>query len=200
MKVLITCGPTWMAIDQVRVISNTSSGEMGHLIAESFLKSKAQVTVIEGPVTHSWTSAKAKVLKYQFFHELKALFQSELKKKYDIVIHAAAVSDFEVKGHKGKMDSSKALKLNLVPTVKLIDFVKKISPESFLVGFKLEPGLNSGNAFKESRSLFSSGCDLVVANSIKPSYRAFVMDADGQIVMKTNHKKTLADHLIKILL
>ena len=36
MRVLITCGATWTPIDDVRVISNISSGEMGHLIAEAF--------------------------------------------------------------------------------------------------------------------------------------------------------------------
>ena len=53
MRVLITCGATWVPIDDVRVISNISSGEMGHLIAQAFRQKGAQVTIIEGPVTHT---------------------------------------------------------------------------------------------------------------------------------------------------
>ena len=96
LKVLITCGATWSAIDEVRVISNVSSGQMGHLIAQAFCQQHAQVTLIEGPVTHPWAERKVKVLKYRFFDELSALLRQELVKKYDIIIHAAAVSDFKV--------------------------------------------------------------------------------------------------------
>jgi phosphopantothenoylcysteine synthetase/decarboxylase len=69
MKVLITCGATWAPIDDVRVISNISSGEMGHLIAEAFSLKNAKVTVIEGPVTHVLQNKKVKIIKYRYFDE-----------------------------------------------------------------------------------------------------------------------------------
>ena len=83
MRVLITCGPTWVAIDEVRVISNQSSGEMGHLIAQELLARGAQVTLLEGSVTHSWSNPSVKVIKYRFFDELEKSLKLELKKKYD---------------------------------------------------------------------------------------------------------------------
>ena len=76
MRVLITCGATWTPIDDVRVISNISSGEMGHLIAQAFRQNKAEVTVIEGPVTHTLTDKKIKIIKYRFFDELAAYFKA----------------------------------------------------------------------------------------------------------------------------
>ena len=50
MRVLITCGPIWVPMDWVRVISNRSTGQMGHALAKAFLKRKARVTVVEGPL------------------------------------------------------------------------------------------------------------------------------------------------------
>ena len=62
IKVLVTCGATWTPIDDVRVISNVSSGEMGHLIAMAFRRRGAQITVIEGPVTHRLEDKKIKII------------------------------------------------------------------------------------------------------------------------------------------
>ena len=208
MKILITCGPTWMPIDDVRVISNQSSGEMGHLIAQSLLTQGAKVTLLEGAVTDSWGEPSVKVIKYRFFDELQKALKAELKKNYDCVIHAAAVSDFKLaKPLKGKINSAKSLTLKLIPSFKLIDGIKKISPRIFLVGFKLEPGLKNSNVAKETRGLFKSAhCDLVVANSSTDAingvctYRGFIVDADGKILAKADTKRELARLLVKQLM
>ena len=209
MKVLITCGPTWVKMDDVRVISNQSSGEMGHLIAAELLKQGVTVTLLEGAVTHVWSNPKVKVIKYRFFDELAKSLSAELKKGYDCVIHAAAVSDFVLaKPLKGKIDSSKALTLTLVPASKLIDQIKKIAPETFLVGFKLEPdfdvettGRSSLQRIRmETHGLFiKSQCDLVVANSVNKGYQGLVVDADGQVLAKAKTKRKIAEALAKLL-
>jgi len=201
MKVLITCGPTWVPIDDVRVISNISSGEMGHLIAQVFQQKGHQVTLIEGPVTHELNDRKVKIIKYKFFDELARALKVELKKNYDIVVHAAAVSDFKVKGAaKKKISSKKPLFLNLIRTSKLIRDIKRLSPKSFLVGFKLESTLSLKNIFKETRSLFTdAGCDLVVANTLRNSYQGFIVNADGEILSKVSNKTLIAQNLVKLL-
>jgi len=200
-KVLITCGPTWVPIDDVRVISNVSSGEMGHLIAEAFKSNGASVTVIEGQVTHALVDKKIKIIKYRFFDELANVLKKELLKKYDIIVHAAAVSDFKVKGaSRNKISSKKALTLNLTATPKLIKDIKRLSPESLLVGFKLESKLSPKNIFKMVKLLFTeSGCDLVVANTLKNGYQGYIVNADGDILGKTNNKPKLAEELVELL-
>ena len=50
-KVLVTAGPTVEAIDEVRYISNHSSGKQGYLIAEEFAKHGAEVILVSGPVS-----------------------------------------------------------------------------------------------------------------------------------------------------
>ncbi|MDE1920540.1 MAG: phosphopantothenoylcysteine decarboxylase [Candidatus Omnitrophica bacterium] len=206
LRVLVTCGATWAPIDQVRVISNVSSGEMGHLIACAFRQKGADVTIIEGPVTHTLSCSRQggnpfKIIKYRFFDELARILNEELARKYDIVVHAAAVSDFRVRRvSKNKIASGKKLRLDLQAAPKLIKAVKRLSPESFLVGFKLETSLNLKNIYRLAGPLFmGSGCDLVVANTLKGGYKGYVLDADGRVLSKAAGKAEMAKDLVGIL-
>ena len=52
-KVLITAGPTWVPIDNVRVISNTATGETGILLSEKLKNLGAKVTLLLGPTNLS---------------------------------------------------------------------------------------------------------------------------------------------------
>ncbi len=200
-KILITCGPTWVALDDMRVISNRSTGELGHLLAQKLSAAKAKVTLLEGPVTHSIHAHGIKVLKFCFFDEFSVLLKSELVKKYDCVIHAAAVSDFKPrKRFSKKIDSSVSkLTVDLVPTPKLINLIKAVNPKTFLIGFKLENDLRS--AVEETKKLFSQAhCDVVVANFLKPNgYEAFVVDSKRTLLGKVKSKPELCQLLTRIL-
>lgn len=201
MKILITCGPTWVKLDDVRVISNQSTGEMGHLIAKAFHKKKNKVTLIEGPVTNPLKVKGIKIIKYRFFEELEEILLAECRKNYDIILHAAAVSDFKPqKPFTKKIDSHKPLTIKLVKTNKIIDKIKKYAPDSFLVGFKLEPDLNEKNMFDYSKGLFiNAGCHLVVANTTAQGYQGFIIDADSHILGRAQNKPILVKELLKIL-
>ncbi len=204
-KILITCGPTWVPIDDVRVISNRSTGELGQTLASEFIQTGANVTLLEGPVTEALKNPSIKVSKFCFYNELVKLLKDELQnKKYDIVIHAAAVSDYQLKKlFKNKISSQlENLTLELIPTPKIISLIKKLSPESFLVGFKLEPSLTPTLAQKFSRDLFKkSQCDLVVANSShEDQYHAFILNNKNQILSEANIRKNLAKILTQTIL
>ena len=201
-KILITCGPTWVAIDEVRVLSNISSGELGHRLAESAIKAGAQVTLLDGQTTDvvKIKNKNLKIIKFKFFNDLWRLLQKELKKDYAVVIHAAAVSDFEPeKTIKGKINSSNKLTLALKSTFKIINRIKKINPDIFLVGFKLEPNLTEKNVFEKSKKLFNhSHCDLVVANSTnKNTYQAFIVTSQSLIIAKVKSRQQLVEKLLK---
>ncbi len=198
LKILVTCGPTWVPIDQVRVISNASTGLMGHAIADAFIKQGASVTLLEGPVTHVWYNAKVQVVKYCFFDELSFQFKRLLKQRFDAVIHAAAVSDYKVMNASNvKLDSSTALTLRLTATPKLIEWVKKVSPQSFLVSFKLESSLTKAVS-EAKRQIKHLNGDLVVANCSGKRYAAWLIDRRGQVMLKTVDKKVLANQLAEI--
>ena len=139
-KILITAGPTWVAIDDMRIITNGSSGQMGHLLAKECQRAGAEVTLIEGPVLRPLDNRKIRSLKFNFYDELKTLLDKELKKHYDVIIHAAAVSDYKIeRPSKTKIPSGqKSMSLTLVPTEKLIDRIRTKAAKSVLVGFKLK--------------------------------------------------------------
>ena len=202
-RILITCGPTWVPIDKVRVVSNVSTGELGHLLAENLKKAGAHVTLVEGPVTHPLKIASIKRIKFHYFSELKNILARELRKPYDCVIHAAAVSDYQLrKSSNDKISSGRrSLTLNLVPTPKLIETIKRINPKIFLVGFKLESNLTKNNLFKKTQTLFGKArCDLVVANSShKNKYNAFIVSGKKEILSTHSDKKDLAKHLVNTL-
>ncbi len=201
-RILITCGPTWVPIDDVRVISNTSSGRLGRRIALDCAGAGARVTLLEGPVSDPLKSRFIRVLKFFFFEDLRFLLEKELQGGYHAVIHAAAVSDYRLKRPlKGKLDSRlKALKLDLVPTLKIIQCIKKIAPAICLVGFKLEPKVSRASAYGYARSLFRDAeCDLVVANTVKgQGYRGYILDQDG-VLTAAGSREEISKKLIEVL-
>ena len=202
-KILITSGPTWVAIDDVRVISNVSTGKMGEALVAACRKKHFDVTLLEGPVLNVNTRKDIRVIKFKFYDELLSLLKKELTKNYDVVIHAAAVSDYKLKKpFKTKLSSHlEHLKLDLVPTQKMIHLIKKINPRVFLVGFKLEPKLNVGVLRQKTQDLFKNAhCDLVVANSTNARhYCGYILHPSGKILAHPMSRAGLAHALVKLL-
>jgi phosphopantothenoylcysteine decarboxylase/phosphopantothenate--cysteine ligase len=200
-KVLITAGPTWVKIDSVRVISNSATGSTGILLAERLARLGAKVTLILGPVASDKINKKIRLLQFQYFDELKALLEKELKSgKFDLAIHSAAVSDYKPKfAQKGKISSGlKELKIKLKPTPKIIDIFKKLQPAITLVGFKFEPEASSLKLIKAARQLICKAkTDLVVANTQKKERYLAYLVTGNQESAPIFSKKDLADSLIK---
>lgn len=201
-NILITAGPTWVAIDNVRVISNIASGETGILLAQKFQQLGAKVTLLLGPVKNCCLSDKIKVIHFRFFDELKKAAIKELRsKKFDIMIHSAAVSDYKpAKVYARKLRSGiNNLRLNLVPTEKIIGLLRKVSPKSFLVGFKFEPQADEKSLIKKGLELLRRAkLDLVVANSNRSmAYQAYILENTDKYGPFLNKIK-MARHLSKL--
>ncbi len=200
-KILITCGPTWIPIDDTRIISNKSTGELGQMIAQDFASQGAKVTLLEGPVTSSLKSFSIRVTKFYFFDEFYKLMKKELKKNYDVVIHAAAVSDYKLdKPFKTKLKSKHAeLKLTLIPTKKIINMIKELNPKVFLVGFKLESIMNKAAAKEMSQDLFERAhCDLIIANSsVDQKYLGYIVDRNYEFLAQEKSRTAISKSLIK---
>lgn len=202
-KILITAGPTWVPIDSVRVISNIATGQTGILLAQSLQHLGARVTLLLGPGECFGLSDKIKLIRFKFFAELSNIIKKELNSQnYDIVIHSAAVSDYiPAKKYANKVKSGKrAWSLNLVPTPKIIDQIKKIDNTVFLVGFKFEPAANKRILIKKTKSLIScSNLDLAVGNSInKDRYEAYIV-RDNLVRGPFLSKKKVAGKLIEVI-
>lgn len=187
-KILITAGPTIEYIDPVRVITNQSTGKTGVLLASEFVSAGSKVTMIYGPGIEIPPKG-AKVIRVQTSNEMRDSLRKELRQKFDIVILAAAASDYTLeKPSKGKIHSDLlriSLKLKRVP--KMINDVKKIQNNVFLVGFKAETNISKRDLIDKAREkINNSGCDLVIANDIgtkrykkNPEYNnVLVIDSD----------------------
>ncbi|MFH1848437.1 MAG: phosphopantothenoylcysteine decarboxylase [Candidatus Omnitrophota bacterium] len=206
-KILITAGPVWVAIDEVRVISNISSGATGLAIAGDAAKSGIKVTLLLGPATVACNPSKnIKIIRFKYYDELKALLRKALKNtRYDAVVHAAAVSDYRpTKTSVGKIRSGKKkLNITLRPTEKLTRGIRAFAPGAFLVIFKLEPSGSVRTLLDRSyRELKNSGADLVVANSLKDvtetGHIAYLMDRKMSTARVRTNKELAAALLKKI--
>lgn len=196
-RVLITAGPTWAPIDNVRVISNIATGETGMLLAEKLSAAGARVTLLLGPGCGYITQKKIRIIRFKFFDELRQTLRRLLAvSPYDSIIHSAAVSDFRPKTLlQGKLKSGKSYNLKLAPLPKIADEIRRLAPWAKLVLFKLESGVSDKELIKRSRSaLRASGADLIVANRIEPSYKAYILDRD-KIYARSNSKEELVDKL-----
>jgi phosphopantothenoylcysteine decarboxylase/phosphopantothenate--cysteine ligase len=187
-KVLITAGPTIEYIDPVRVITNQSTGKTGVLLASEFVSAGSKVTIIYGPGIES-PPRGAKVIRVETSEEMSNAIKKEMKQKFDIVILAAAVSDYTPeKPKRTKLDSDLlriSLKLKRVP--KMINDVKKIQNNVFLVGFKAEANVSKKDLIEKAREkITQSGCDLVIANDI--GTKRYKENPDYNSVIAVNSK------------
>ena len=183
----------------MRVISNRSTGELGQQIAKDLSRAGAKITVLEGPVAEPLRQKGITTKKFYFYDELAALLKSELTHRWDAVIHAAAVADFRPANKlPAKIPSGRRLALTLVPTKKLISRVKRMAPGSFLVGFKLESSDDEEGLLRASAKLFKEAdCDLVVANALNPSYRAFLLSKERKIVARVHSRQAIAKKIVQ---
>jgi len=182
-KVLVSAGATYEAIDQVRGITNRSSGKMGVEIAEEAFIRGADVTLIKGKMTAKVPNI-FNVIEVESVEEMLTAVLEHVK-THDVFISAAAVSDFipktEIKENKISSGADITLKLEKAP--KIIGEVKKINPEIFLVGFKAEYDLSRDELIKSARKRAEeSNIDLMVANDVAVEGAGFGSD-ENQVIL-----------------
>jgi phosphopantothenoylcysteine decarboxylase/phosphopantothenate--cysteine ligase len=186
-KILMTAGPTLEYIDPIRVITNKSTGKTGVLLAADLISGGAKVTLVYG-AGHEKPPKGAKIIHVETVKEMFDAVKKEMKKKFDIIILSAAASDYiPTNSSKSKIKSkSKQLSIKLQKAPKIIDHIKKIQKDVFLVGFKAETNLTKKNLVKEARKkLEESKADMIIANDIgSKRYQKNSEYNDVQIVFK----------------
>ncbi len=191
-KILITSGPTWVPIDKIRVITNIFKGTLGVVIAKTAHKMGAVVTLLIGPGSVKLPSPAKnfKLIKFKYFDEILRLVKKEVSsKKYDVIIHSAAVADYyPTFVSEGKIKSGKdSLVIKLKPTIKIVDLIKKLDPSIFLVKFKLEVDIPEKKLISIAyKSMLDSNADLMVANDFKETsgdHKAFIIDKKKDIIV-----------------
>jgi len=188
-KILVTAGPTWSKVDRVRVLTSIFSGETGLRFARHFKSLGANVTLLMGPgrarfCKEDWQEMN--IRQFWYYDDLADLLEEELESHYDIIIHSSAVSDYKVADNKNEKTPSgrNDLSLGLLPTAKLVDRIRTLAPESFLIKFKLQVGLTKEELHSIAiNSLHASNADLIVANDLDymegEKHIAFIISPQG---------------------
>lgn len=153
LRVLLTAGPTRAYFDNVRYLSNYSTGELGFRIAQALLRKKMEVFVVTGPTHQPFARLPLKgLVQIETAAEMSKAVEFACKKfKPQFAIFSAAVLDFQPqKKLAGKVSSKKKdWTVRLVPTPKIIDEVGKRFPKIKRVGFKLEWDSRSGKLLED---------------------------------------------------
>jgi phosphopantothenoylcysteine decarboxylase/phosphopantothenate--cysteine ligase len=172
-KVLITAGPTLEYIDPVRMITNISSGKTGVLLASELISAGAKVTIVYGPGNEKPPKG-AKIINVTTSKEMFDITKKELKKKFDVVIMAAAASDYTPESvSKSKIKSDrKFLTIRLKKVPKIIEQVKKLQKDTLLVGFKAESNITKSALIRSAQKKMKDvDADIMIANDIGSKYQ-----------------------------
>ena len=189
-KVLITCGATREPIDGVRFITNKSSGKMGIEIAKAVAKRGGQVFLVKGLVSVDIPNYLTNVYPVETTQEMFDKVM-ELYKDCDIIIKAAAPSDYKLKEKFENKIKSETLTLSLVKNKDIAKELGKVKGDRKLVIFCAETQDLLENAKKK---LESKNADLIVANDVTQKGAGF--DVDTNIVTIINKKGELKPYPI----
>lgn len=187
-KIIVTAGGTIEPIDDVRVMTNRSSGKMGIALAEELFLQGADVLLLRA----KHVVKPRYLIKEQTFitsEDLLHLIKSRIK-EFDIIFHAAAISDFLIEKQTGKLSSERQHTLTLKPQAKIIEQIKKLHPSIQLFAFKAVDG-EKQLLQKAKEKLYSTGADAVIANDVSNN-KGFEKDDNAVTIVTGNKTKTFS--------
>ncbi len=160
-KVLVIAGSTEEPIDDVRVVTNRSTGETGVELARAAHERGASVELWMGR-SEADLPEHIGLKRFSSFNDLSRMVRG---RRFDIVFFPVAVSDYSPRRIEGKMPSDKArVSLELRRNPKLIDHLKA----RLVVGFKAQARTSDEELVREALRLIKrTKCALVVANNVE---------------------------------
>jgi phosphopantothenoylcysteine synthetase/decarboxylase len=172
-KVIVTGGGTQEFIDDVRVLTNISTGRTACTIVDQLVADGATVTFLHGITSDTPAIGKASCIGVRTAAEaLDKLKDLCLTESPSAVVHCMAVSDFTFKRDNAiKLKSNKPmafidyLRDNIIMNPKIIGHIKEWAPSTVLIGFKFEVGISTEQLKAYARGTIErNGCSLVIAN------------------------------------
>ena len=176
-SILITGGPTPVPLDNIRFISSCFTGALSIEIAREAWFKGAEVELVLGKGSNPAPEFLNAKIVHNFTDYRKKVYKYLQKKSFDWGIFSAAAADFyPVSVYDGKFSSKvKKLTLELLPTKKLINDVKKDFPKLKMVAFKYEENIRHDDlmAIAKERLSKKNGPQMIVVN------RAEEFESDG---------------------
>ncbi|MFH0910424.1 MAG: phosphopantothenoylcysteine decarboxylase [Planctomycetota bacterium] len=196
-RFLVTAGPTFEDLDEVRFLANRSTGRMGSVLAETAQRAGHAVLLLLGP-THLEPPPGISTVRVRSALDMQAAVQAAFD-WCDALFMAAAVTDyrpgevFPGKLHKDGTDL-------IVRFVRTPDILKGLSEErtdQVIVGFSLEPTIDIDRALKKREE---KGMDIIVANTGHAfgsvSTDAVVLERGRDPIAAGGTKEALAEYLL----
>lgn len=175
MRIVITCGPAIAPIDEVRRITNFSTGELGVLLANAFSAAGHEVICWKGEAATSPLALAAGVDARTFSANGDLAGQLAGLDGVDVIFHAAALCDYEVAGvydgdgnlqYAAKIPSRAGdLVIRLKSAQKILPTLRETFPHARIAGWKYElNGTRDDVLAAGRRQLAEARSDLCVVN------------------------------------
>ncbi len=167
-KILVATGAISEKIDEVRAITNKSTGELGTELALEAMRQKAEVKIVGNNVIADFLGFE----RADFAPELEKKVLHELKSGYDYFFCPAAIPDFEAAKRSGKIDSGISFKLELAPRKKLVEIAAEKFPGIKIAAFKALWGKSKAEIEKVCAQFLKNKGILAVVGTDLKSYHA----------------------------
>lgn len=198
MRVLITAGPTREYLDDVRYLSNASSGRMGYALAEAARDAGWEVVLVSGPVEIP-APLGCMVRSVETTAEMRECCVREFA-ACDGVIAAAAVCDYKPKERiTGKLSKiGGPITLEMIETDDVLAELGAAKDGRWVMGFALEAQNPRENALQKLRR---KNCDWILLNAPtaigSPENSVELLGADGETLARwAGAKRIVADSII----
>jgi len=189
-RVVVTAGPTFEALDDVRFVGNRSSGRMGFALAQVAAELGAEVTLIAGPVALSTPPGIGTRLDVESATEMANALGTATREA-DVVVMAAAVADFRPAerlsgklSRRSKKGEGMTLKMIANPDLLATLGAARRSTVPLLVGFAAETNVSDEALETAARhKLLEKRCDVIIANDVGREGQGFGSDRNAVLVV-----------------
>jgi phosphopantothenoylcysteine decarboxylase/phosphopantothenate--cysteine ligase len=197
-NILIVGGATAQPIDDIRILTNRSSGKTAVALAKNAFERGARVTLWYGHAKEE-NPLYIPVERFETIDDILNLVENN-DLKYDIIVVCAAIADYIPKKHEGKIPSGMdKLDLELRSAPKVIQKIRSKAAESKIVAFKIEE--NKRNLEEKAyRLLVENQLDFVVANTISglgsDENEILIVDKNNKSIWRRGKKEELAGYIL----
>jgi phosphopantothenate---cysteine ligase (CTP) len=165
-SVVVTCGPSYEPLDEVRRLTNFSTGELGVVLSEEMARRGWRVFCFKGiGAVHSdpVPAGGCRVEHFTTNSDLWGRLQRfASRSRADAIYHTAALCDFRVDrieaelgrrvGGRKLSSRSGALVVRLTPAVKLLSRLRGLFPAALIIGWKYELAGGRPSALRAARA------------------------------------------------